>query len=149
MNVENNREDWLLWQISDSALPTGGFVASSGLESAIQTGYVHDIPSLSIFLSSSIDNYAFSSLPFVTGSWNIGNTNNEEEKEDKDVILRKIMELDDLYDSCTSNHVAKRASKAQGVAIKELACGHLPVCFGLVTRYLGISLGDYLYHFIW
>ncbi|CAJ0916421.1 12543_t:CDS:2 [Entrophospora sp. SA101] len=67
MNVENNREDWLLWQISDSALPTGGFVASSGLESAIQTGYVHDIPSLSIFLSSSIDNYAFSSLPFVTG----------------------------------------------------------------------------------
>ncbi|CAJ0747606.1 21257_t:CDS:2 [Entrophospora sp. SA101] len=71
MNVENNREDWLLWQISDSALPTGGFVASSGLESAIQTGYVHDIPSLSIFLSSSIDNYAFSSLPFVTGKlWN-------------------------------------------------------------------------------
>nr|CAG8482496.1 14444_t:CDS:2 [Entrophospora candida] len=67
MNVENNREDWLLWQISDSALPTGGFVASSGLESAIQTGYVRDIPSLSIFLSSSIDNYAFSSLPFVTG----------------------------------------------------------------------------------
>ncbi|CAJ0832167.1 11547_t:CDS:2 [Entrophospora sp. SA101] len=125
MNVENNREDWLLWQISDSALPTGGFVASSGLESAIQTGYVHDIPSLSIFLSSSIDNYAFSSLPFVTAQG----------------VAMLILFSKSFNDKIVEDFKLN--------VRKELACGHLPVCFGLVTRYLGISLGDYLYHFIW
>ncbi|CAG8463991.1 3400_t:CDS:2, partial [Funneliformis caledonium] len=162
-----NREDWLLWQFADSALPTGGFVASSGLEVAIQTGYVKDSDSLSLFLSSSIENYAYSALPFVTDSWQVlFETSNE------DVILESIIKLDHLYEACTSNVITKRASKAQGVAMltlfsksfgeefgnegrkvgdkvvdrlkfevrKENTFGHLPITFGLVSKCLGISL---------
>ncbi|CAG8583538.1 13193_t:CDS:1 [Ambispora leptoticha] len=168
------REDWLLWQFADSALPTGGFVASSGLESAAQTGYVHDVASLSLFVSSSITNYAYSALPFMNDAWKVSSANiigegtHEEER-----LLREIMKVDDLYDACTSNTVAKRASKAQGVAMltlfgksfanedskggkvldkivekfkfeirRGIACGHLPVCFGMVASCLGISLGN-------
>lgn len=40
------KEDWLLWMVSDSALPTGGFVASAGLEAAVQTGHIPDTCSL-------------------------------------------------------------------------------------------------------
>ncbi|CAI2165696.1 11066_t:CDS:2 [Funneliformis geosporum] len=161
-----NKEDWLLWQFADSALPTGGFIASSGLEVAIQTGYVKDTDSLSLFLSSSIENYAYSALPFVTDSWQVLVPTSDEE-----VILENIIKLDDLYEACTSNVITKRASKAQGVAMltlfsksfgeefgnnrkvgdkvvdrlklevrKENAFGHLPITFGLVSKCLGISL---------
>ncbi|CAG8517844.1 21187_t:CDS:2 [Cetraspora pellucida] len=185
-----NREDWLLWQFTDSALPTGGFVASAGLESATQAGHVTNTESLLLFLSSSIDNYAYSSLPFVTDTWwavDIGSPGNENlnDKEKDSVnnmekIMEKIISLDNLYDACTSNYVTKRASKAQGVAMltlfaksfanedskpnmkdsvvekfklrvrKEISYGHLPICFGLVTKCLGISLErtQHLYLFL-
>ncbi|CAG8654186.1 5283_t:CDS:2, partial [Racocetra persica] len=189
MNVQTqdtNREDWLLWQFTDSALPTGGFVASAGLESATQAGHVTNNESLLLFLSSSIDNYAYSSLPFVTDTWwaiDIESSNNEILKDsvnDIEKIMEKIIGLDDLYDACTSNYVTKRASKAQGVAMltlfaksftnedsqsnmkdflvekfklrvrKEISYGHLPICFGLVTKCLGISLErtQHLYLFL-
>src|ERR1044071_3087694 len=113
---KNIKEDWLLWQFADSALPTGGFVASSGLEVAIQTGYVKDNNSLLLFLSSSIDNYAYSALPFVTDAWQvITSTSNDE-----DVMFENIIKLDYLYEACTSNVITKRASKAQGVAMLTL-----------------------------
>ncbi|CAG8798469.1 16388_t:CDS:1, partial [Racocetra fulgida] len=123
---DTNREDWLLWQFTDSALPTGGFVASAGLESATQAGHVTNNESLLLFLSSSIDNYAYSSLPFVTDTWwaiDIESPNNENLKDsvnDIEKIMEKIISLDDLYDACTSNYVTKRASKAQGVAMLTL-----------------------------
>ncbi|CAG8506420.1 6777_t:CDS:2 [Ambispora gerdemannii] len=172
----NPREDWLLWQFADSALPTGGFVASSGLESAAQTGYIHDAASLSLFVSSSITNYAYSALPFMSDAWKVSYAAvNGECVYEEEELLREIMNFDDLYDACTSNTVAKRASKAQGVAMltlfgksfsgedskegessdavldkilekfkfeirRGIACGHLPVCFGIVASCLGISL---------
>ncbi|CAG8667232.1 3074_t:CDS:2, partial [Scutellospora calospora] len=184
-----NREDWLLWQFADSALPTGGFVASAGLESATQAGHVTDTESLLLFLSNSIENYAYSSLPFVTDTWwivnvenlNCENLNNKEDFVDNtEEIMEKIISLDDLYNACTSNYVTKRASKTQGVAMltlftksfannnskskmkdfvvekfklrvrKEISHGHLPICFGLVTNCLGISLErtQHLYLFL-
>ncbi|RIA80967.1 hypothetical protein C1645_729895 [Glomus cerebriforme] len=113
-----NKEDWLLWQFADSALPTGGFVASSGLEVAIQSGYVKDINSLLLFLSSSIENYAYSALPFVTDSWKIITSTST--NDDDTLILENIIKLDYLYEACTSNVITKRASKAQGVAMLTL-----------------------------
>ncbi|CAG8729941.1 13844_t:CDS:2 [Dentiscutata heterogama] len=187
---DTNREDWLLWQFADSALPTGGFVASAGLESATQAGHVTNIESLLLFLSSSIENYAYSSLPFVTDTWwaveiessddEILNYKENDSMNVIDKIMEKIINLDDLYDAYTSNYVTKRASKAQGVAMltlftksfadndsktkmkdlviekfklrvrKEISCGHLPICFGLVTKCLGISLErtQHLYLFL-
>lgn len=118
-----NKEDWLLWQFADSALPTGGFVASSGLEVAVQSGYVKDNNSLLIFLSSSIENYAYSALPFVTDSWQVisQTSNNDDDNDDNDaLIFENIIKLDYLYETCTSNVITKRASKAQGVAMLTL-----------------------------
>src|ERR1051325_8038120 len=114
------KEDWLLWQFADSALPTGGFVASSGLEVAIQSGYVKDTDSLLLFLSSSIENYAYSALPFVTDSWQVITPTSTDDYDDDDVIFKNIIKLDYLYDACTSNGITKRASKAQGVAMLTL-----------------------------
>ncbi|GBB88876.1 hypothetical protein RclHR1_01550010 [Rhizophagus clarus] len=115
-----NKEDWLLWQFADSALPTGGFVASSGLEVAVQSGYVKDNDSLLLFLSSSIENYAYSALPFVTDSWQIISPTSNNGDDDEALIFENIIKLDCLYESCTSNVITKRASKAQGVAMLTL-----------------------------
>ncbi|KAJ3335273.1 hypothetical protein HDU93_005979 [Gonapodya sp. JEL0774] len=62
---------WLLYQLADSALPTGGFVASAGLEAAVATGLVRatDTDSLTRFLTSSIHTYAYSTVPFVEHAW--------------------------------------------------------------------------------
>ena len=38
---------WILLQLSDSALPTGGFVHSAGLESAFQQGELYNLFTLS------------------------------------------------------------------------------------------------------
>ncbi|KXS16974.1 hypothetical protein M427DRAFT_91374, partial [Gonapodya prolifera JEL478] len=66
---------WLLYQLADSALPTGGFIASAGLEAATTSGIVkqNDLDSLSRFLASSIHTYAHSTTPYVERAWSIVN----------------------------------------------------------------------------
>src|ERR1700749_4212083 len=95
----DDENDWLLWQLSDSAFPTGGFAHSSGLESAWQHGEVRDRGALVSFIKASPHQVSHSILPFVTaahaGPENFG-------------------AIDRLCDAFTSNHVANRASRAQG-----------------------------------
>ncbi|KAG9301879.1 hypothetical protein G9A89_004558 [Geosiphon pyriformis] len=125
--MSDPQEDWLLWQLADSALPTGGFVASSGLESAVHSGYVSDVASLSLFTSSSITNYAHSSLPFMTDSWKLGAAFIRYEVDlDGERMLTDLLKLDALCDACTTNIVSKRASKAQGVAMLTLFSKSFP-----------------------
>jgi len=95
-----------------------------------------------------------------------------------DRLCEEIKALDDLYDTMTLNHVAKRASKSQGVALltlytkgfspptslpmkqtttrdafvgklvdryklkirREEVQGHLPICWGILTAALSVSL---------
>lgn len=52
------RELSLVMQLSDSALPIGGFSFSSGLESAVECGVVHDEESLREYLSALVRSYA-------------------------------------------------------------------------------------------
>ena len=54
---------WTLMQLSDSAIPTGGFVASSGLEVAHKDNLVYDITSLTGFVRVSLQNYCHQFLP--------------------------------------------------------------------------------------
>jgi urease accessory protein len=49
--------DWLLWQLADSAFPTGGFAHSFGLEAAWQQGEVN-AASLASFLRNPVANRA-------------------------------------------------------------------------------------------
>src|SRR4051812_44023731 len=63
--------DWLLYILTDSALPTGGFVASSGLESAHQSGFLKtNAPAnLAAFLRASAHTFAHSTVGFVRAGW--------------------------------------------------------------------------------
>jgi urease accessory protein len=85
----------------DSAFPTGGFAHSSGLEAAWQHGEVRGRAELLAFAEAGLEQLGHAALPFVTAAF------------DAPVELAKF---DALCDAFTTNHVANRASRAQGRA---------------------------------
>lgn len=174
-------ETYILLLLSDSNLPTGSFVASSALESYVKHGFFSppdSNPNNTInFIQDSLNTYTHTALPFVSDAHQILTQFCDD--FDSDRTLRDLKELDDLYDSMTLNHVAKRASKSQGVALltlfskgfsrpsvmspssdarqdnlhilldrlksnirKEEVHGHLPICWGVLTGALGLTLGQ-------
>jgi urease accessory protein len=92
---------WLIWQLCDSAFPTGGFAHSSGLEAAWQHGEVRGRTELVAFIKTSLDQLGHAGLPFVTAAFD---------------APEKLTAFDALCDAFTTNHVANRASRAQGRA---------------------------------
>jgi urease accessory protein len=93
--------DLLLWQLADSAFPTGGFAHSAGLEAAWQHGEVKNRAELMAFLETSLHQAAQAALPFVVVAHS---------------EPQRLPELDKLCDAFLSNHVANRASRLQGRA---------------------------------
>ena len=124
---------WLLWQLADSAFPTGGFAHSGGLEAAWQNGEVRNRVELREWLSASLRQVARAALPFVNAA--------HAEPE-------RLAEFDRLCDAFTSNHVANRASRLQGRALiaaaqrifkaelPETPFAHLAPAFGATTGIL-------------
>jgi urease accessory protein len=94
--------DWLVWQIADSAFPTGGFAHSWGLESAWQHGEVRTPEALRAFVGAAVVQAGYASLPFVTTAYRQPD---------------RLEELDDLNDAFLTNRVANRASRVQGRAL--------------------------------
>ncbi|HTA30703.1 MAG TPA: urease accessory UreF family protein [Candidatus Cybelea sp.] len=130
-------DDWMLWQLADSALPAGGFAHSGGLEAAWQHGQVQNSLELGALMESSLRQLGQASLPFVTAA------------HDDPACLAT---LDKWCDSFITNHVANRASRLQGRAFvsstekifpgrsKGLApCGHFAPVFGATSRALGVE----------
>jgi urease accessory protein len=182
-------ETYILLLLSDSNLPTGSFVASSGLESYIKHGFssLSSPGSATIdFIRDSLGSYARSALPFISDAHRTVETFASHKQADGDEvenhILRTLTDLDELYQSMTLNHVTRRASMAQGVALLTLyskgfsrtpslsafedpetrdhedrmktllemfktkvrkgeVFGHLPICWGILTAALGLTLG--------
>lgn len=133
-------EDFIVWQILDSAFPTGGFVHSLGLEAAWQHGEVRGRVELVSFSEASLDQLGHGSLPFVLAAFD---------------APEKLAEFDALYDAFTTNHVANRASRAQGRAFlaaigrifdpeaqksnQDLRFTHFAPVFGACLRNLGAA----------
>jgi len=131
--------DFILWQVSDSALPTGGFAHSAGLEAAWQHGEVPDRAALIVFCESSLVQLGRASLPFVMAAFD---------------TPTKLSGFDALCDAFTTNHVANRASRAQGraflVAVTRIfpeassdnesppPCAHFAPVFGACLRRLDV-----------
>ena len=136
--------DWLVWQVVDSAFPTGAFAHSFGLEAAWQQGEVEDVAALQRFLDASICQAGRSVIPFVTTAHkNPG----------------RLESLDALADAFLINPVANRASRVQGRALAatvarvwpssatqdrraraEATQAHLAPLSGAVFATLGLSL---------
>jgi len=179
-------ETYLMLLLSDSNLPTGSFVASSGLESYIKHGFHSSPLSTMDFVQDALTTYTRSALPFVSDA-HLAADSFSRGGEIKQA-LEQLIKLDDLYESMTLNHVARRASRAQGVALLTLYSkgftppsvnnfasaelnsahllmlidelkihvrslttpGHLPICWGVLTAALGLSLerSQYLHIFL-
>lgn len=171
---DGDSETYILLLLSDSNLPTGSFVASSGLESYVTHGFLPTTlapPSTIAFIQDSLATYARSALPFASDAHRVIAAGAPSTK-----TLGELEALDALYDAMTLNHVARRASQAQGVALLTLYTkgfsppahlpgsgapagiaglvdqlklavrrgetpGHLPVCWGVLTGALRLTLG--------
>jgi urease accessory protein len=130
-------DDWMVWQLADSAFPAGGFAHSGGLEAAWQHGQVQNTLELGGLMESSLRQLGHASLPFVTAA-----------HDDPSGLAP----LDQSCDSFITSHVANRASRLQGRAFlssterifhgryKALApCGHFAPVFGAISRALGVE----------
>lgn len=135
-----DEKDFLIWQLCDSAFPTGGFAHSAGLEAAWQHGEVRGRAELTSFIEASLEQLGQAALPLVTAAF---------------AAPEKLAEFDQLCDVFTSNHVANRASRAQGRAFVtavervfkfeiqnskfEIPFAHFAPMFGAYLRELGVS----------
>lgn len=129
--------------LSDSALPTGGFVASSGLESFLQHGFLvpsfvpsgpsasiaatgSELPQFSLitFLQQSLISYSHLNLPFFRDAhnevWEVRQTEQEGDAVRLEQAVERIIALDTSLEAMLLNHVTRRASKAQGIALLTL-----------------------------
>ncbi|EJD53969.1 urease accessory protein UreF [Auricularia subglabra TFB-10046 SS5] len=168
-------EQILLLVLADGNLPTGAFVASSGLESFIAHGF-HDRNTGTLdFIRDSLESYASSALSFVQQVHTLvsGFLVNPDASS-ADAVIAELTAVDELYHTTCLNTVTRRASTAQGVALLTLytrglappgdtslkatlidelkllvrkgsARGHLPVCWALLTACLGLSCDRTLY----
>lgn len=100
----------------DSLFPTGGFAHSLGLEAAMQEGLVV-ASSLRSFLSASLHQSANFALPIVFSSHQIFTTAGV----DASALVASVLNLNKQAIALYSNHVARKASFAQGAALLRVA----------------------------
>lgn len=125
-----------LLQLADSAFPSGSFAHSFGFEAMQKLGHLKGEEALRSRLEEFIWHTAYSALPFL---------NEAHEKDAK--------EADEANEVFLSNHIANRASRAQGQSfllaaeaafdlkqIREaLRHSHIAPAMGAVTKQIGLT----------
>jgi len=136
--------DVRVWQLADSAFPTGGFAHSMGLEAAWQLGEIPDRESLRRFARASLLQTGYGALPLTNAAFRAPD---------------RLGELDTLADAFLINPVANRASRVQGRSLAatclriwpspalsdfdrvlRTTCAHGAPAAGAVLRTLGVPL---------
>ncbi|GJJ07096.1 hypothetical protein Clacol_001295 [Clathrus columnatus] len=119
MNDDLDNEQFILLLLSDGNLPTGAFVASSGLESYAKHGFpVNSSESVMDYVCYNLESYAHSALAFVNDTYDY--ISEALKNSSFEPCYEPILQLDGLYHAMTLNPVTRRASKAQGVALLTL-----------------------------
>jgi urease accessory protein len=98
--------DETVWQLVDATFPAGGFVHSAGLEVQLRWNRVTDGATLKELIRHHLVHTGRSVVPFVSESY---------------LYPDRLKSLDSDFDVFLSNHVANRASRAQGRAFLTAA----------------------------
>jgi urease accessory protein len=136
----------LLWQLIDSAFPSGTFAHSWGLEAAYQAGEIDADAALGRFLRDNMWQTGHAVLPLVTAA-----------HQDP----ASLAAFDAICDAFLTNAVANRASRQQGRAFVSAcarvwpspaltalhtrargSCGHYAPVAGAALRTLAVPIGD-------
>jgi urease accessory protein len=136
----------LVWQLVDSAFPSGGFTHSGGLEAALQHGDVTGVDDVARVARTAVRQAGRGLLPLVAAAHR---------------RLADLPALDARADLFLNQPVSNRASRAQGMSLLTTAqrvfsgnpvdavaeavrshglCGHQAPIFGAVTHAVRVDL---------
>ncbi|MFC0181354.1 urease accessory protein [Pseudarcicella hirudinis] len=148
-----------LLHLTDPTLPIGGFAHSSGLETYVQAGVVHDQQTASDFVRQMLDkNLQYTDAAFVSLAFDAMETQNYESVLSLDSICNAVKLPKEIRQA--SQKLCLRLLKifqpllkdemidfyASAIRKKE-AYGHYCIAFGLIARSLGIPKNEVLIGF--
>lgn len=97
--VKSNTSSWMTAMLSDSSLPVGGFVASAGLESALQQNLV-SASSLLDWILQSLYFLHHQTCPFILEIYKISDCSLPEQYVDEIATLDKLFHVGYLRNIC-------------------------------------------------